>query len=156
MGKQGKRRHWTVGGAGSPAGTTKFTAPTSGLEDVFFFTWSTAKDAAKFKDTVSKLARHVGTSPWPQSLVASKAMSTLRTPEFEEPAVPTREYWSDPGRTVMTKDKTRQGSGGVAEDNPPVLEDWEHNLKVDKYCLFGVKIFFVFSCLVWHVIERYG
>ena len=74
----------------SPAGTTKFTALTSGLEDVFF-TWGTAKDAAKFEDTVSKLARHVGTSPWPQSSVALKAMSTLKTPEFEEPAVRTRE-----------------------------------------------------------------
>ena len=62
MGKRFKRRQRVVDGAGSPTGNTKFTAPTSGLEDVFF-TWSTAKDTAKFKDTVSKLARHVGTSP---------------------------------------------------------------------------------------------
>ena len=53
-----------------------------------YFTWGTTKDAAKFGDTVSELARHVGTSPWPQSSVASKAMSTLKTPEFEEPVVP--------------------------------------------------------------------
>ena len=59
MGKKGKRRQRAVGGAGSSggAGTTKFTAPTSGLEGVFF-TWGTAKDASKFEDTVSKLARH--------------------------------------------------------------------------------------------------
>ena len=134
MGKKGKRRQRTVRGAGSSgsAGTMKFAAPTLGLEGVFF-TWDTAKDASKFKNTVSKLARQVGTSPWPKSSVASKAMSTLRTPEFEEPGVPTREYWSDPGRTVMTKDKTRQGSGGAVEDNPPVLEDWEHNIKVEEY-----------------------
>ena len=71
MGKKGKRKQRTVGGAGSSggAGTTKFTAPTSGLEDVYF-TWDTAKDAAKFDDTVSKLARHVGTIPRPQSSVA--------------------------------------------------------------------------------------
>ena len=81
----------------------------------------------------SKLVRHVGTSPWPQSSVASKAMSTLRSPEFEEPAVPTREYWADPDRTVKTKAKSRQGSGGVVEDNPPVTEDWEHSLKVEEY-----------------------
>ena len=87
MGKKGTRRQWAVGGAGSPACTTKFTAPTSGLEDAFF-TWGTAKDAAKFEDMVSKLARHVGTSPWPQPSVASKAMSTLKSPEFEEPAFP--------------------------------------------------------------------
>ena len=98
-----------------------------------FFAWGTAKDAAKFEDTVSKLARHVGTSPWPQSLVASKAMSILKTQEFEEPAVSTREYWSDPSRTVMTKDRTRPGSGDAVEDNPPVLEDSAHNLKVEEY-----------------------
>ena len=51
----------------------KFKAPTLGLKDVFF-TLGTAKDAAKFENTVSKLARHVGTSPWPQSSLASKAM----------------------------------------------------------------------------------
>ena len=68
MGKKGKRKQQTVGGAGilGSAGTTKFTAPTLGLEDVYF-TWGTAKDAAKFEDTVSKLAWHVGTSPCPQS-----------------------------------------------------------------------------------------
>ena len=65
MRKKFKRRQRAVDGAGSPDGvdTMKFTAPTpctSGLEDVFF-TWGTAKDAAKFEDTVSKLARHVGT-----------------------------------------------------------------------------------------------
>ena len=64
MGKRFKRKQRAAGGTGSPggAGTVKFTAPTSGLEDVFF-TWGTAKDAAKFEDTVSKLAQHVGTSP---------------------------------------------------------------------------------------------
>ena len=61
MGKKFKRRQLAVGEAGSPAGTTKFTAPTSGLKDVFF-TWGTAKDAAKFEDMVSKLTRHMGTS----------------------------------------------------------------------------------------------
>ena len=122
MGKKGKRRQRGVGGAGSPAGTTKFTAPTSGLEDVFF-AWDTAKDAAKFEDTVSKLARRVGMSPWPQPSVASKVMSTLKTPEFEEPGVPTLEYSSDLGRTVVTKDRTTPGSGGAVEDNPSVLED---------------------------------
>ena len=64
MGKKFKRKQWAAGGTGSlgGAGTTKFTAPTSGLEDVFF-TWGTAKDAAKFEDAVSNLARRVGTSP---------------------------------------------------------------------------------------------
>ena len=117
MGKRAKRKQRAAGGTGSLSATTvKFTAPTSGLEDVFF-TWGTAKDAAKLEDTASKLARHVSTSPWPQSSVASKAMSILKTPEFEEPAVPTREYWSDPGRTVKTNDRTRPGAGGAVNSS---------------------------------------
>ena len=110
MGKKFERQQRAIGRAGSldGAATTKFISPTSGLEDVFF-TWGTTKDAAKFEDTVSKLSWHVGTSPWPQSSVASKAMSTLTTPEFEEPAVPTREYWSD---SPHGQDQ-RQGNAGV-------------------------------------------
>ena len=57
----------TMGAAA--ASTKKFTTPTPGLEDVYF-SWGTAKDAAKFEETVSALARHVGTKPlsiplWP-------------------------------------------------------------------------------------------
>ena len=133
MGKRAKRKQRAAGGAGSPSTTTmKFTAPTSGLEDVFF-TWGTAKDAAKFEDTVSKLARHVGTSPWPQSSVASKAMSALKSPEFQEPEIPTREYWADPEQTRRTKDKTRPGPERTVVNNVPVLEDWEHGLAVEQY-----------------------
>ena len=136
MGKKNKRRQRNTAGAGSSgsAGTTKFTAPTSGLEDMYF-TLGTAKNAAKFEDTVSKLARHVGTLPWPQSLVAPKAISTLQTPEFVEPMIPTQEYLADPGRTVKTNDKTRPETGNEVVDNPPVKEDWEHNLKVKEYKL---------------------
>ena len=132
MGKKAKRRQRAVDGAGSPAGTMKFTAPTLGLEDVFFV-WGTSKDAARFEDTVSKLARHVDTSPWPQSSVASKAMSTLKSPEFEEPAIPTREYWANTERTAKTRDRSRTDSKGEIVDNPPVTEDWEHNLQVEEY-----------------------
>ena len=82
LGKKNKRKQRTVGGAGDSggAGTMKFTTSTSGLEDVYFM-WVTAKDAAKFEDTASKLARHVGTSPWSQSSVASKAMSIPSRPQ---------------------------------------------------------------------------
>ena len=104
MGKRTKRKQRAAGGTGSLSGpTTKFTAPTSGLEDVFF-TWGTTKEAAKFEDTVSKLAQHIGTSPWFQSLVALKAMSTLNTPAFEKPVVPRRDHWADPSRTVKIND----------------------------------------------------
>ena len=40
-------------------------------------------------------------------------MSTLATPEFEEPVVPTREYWFNPGRTVKTNERTRPESGAL-------------------------------------------
>ena len=62
MGKKVRRtrQRTTAGSGGSGAATPKkFTAPTPGLEYVFF-TWGTAKDAAKFKDTVSQLARYMG------------------------------------------------------------------------------------------------
>ena len=134
MGKKNKRRQRNVAGAGSSgiAGKTKLTAPTSGLEDVYFM-WGTAKDAAKFKDTVRKLTWHVGTCPWTQSLVASKSMSTLVTSEFEEPAVPAGEYWADPGSTVKTNNRTRPGTGDEVADSPPVTEDWKHNLEGEEY-----------------------
>ena len=78
-----------------------------------------AKDAVKFEDTISKLARHVGTR---------KMMSTLVTLEFEEPAVPTREYCADPGHRIKTNERTRPGTRDTVVDNPSVKEDWEHNL----------------------------
>ena len=88
----------------------------------------------KSKDVCTvKLARHVGTSPRPKSLVALKAMSTLVTLELEEPAVPARKYWASPARTVKTNNRTRLGTGDAVLDNPPVKEDWEHNLEVKEY-----------------------
>ena len=64
-----------------------------------------------------------GHEPVAQSSVASKAMSTLKTPEFEDPAIPTREYWTNPARMVKTNDRTKPGADGAVENNPPVLED---------------------------------
>ena len=125
------------GGSGA-ATSKKFTAPTSGLEDVYF-TWGTAKNAAKFEDTVSQLARHVGTRNWQQSSVASKAMSTIRAPVIEEPTRPVREYWADADRTQRTNNN--MGGTDVAPvPNQPVKEDWDHNLDVDDYKL-KLKIF---------------
>ena len=63
MGKKARRtrQRSTAGSGGSGAATPKkFTAPTPGLEDVSF-TLGTVKDAAKFEDTASQLARYVGT-----------------------------------------------------------------------------------------------
>ena len=97
MGKKAKRARQrnAAGSGGSGAATTKkFTAPTSGLEDVYF-TWGTAKDAAKFEDTVSQLARYVGTQPWKLSSVASKAMSAIEAPVIASPTRPGRDQRQD-------------------------------------------------------------
>ena len=51
--KKGKQRKSGLGRTAATA-TKKFTAPTPGLEDVYF-PWGTAKDAAKFEETVSAL-----------------------------------------------------------------------------------------------------
>ena len=88
--KKGKRRTSGVGRT-ADATTKKFTAPTQGLEDVYF-SWGTAKDAVKFEETVSALARHVGTQPWKHSSLASKAMSSLSEPVIAEPDRPVRKY----------------------------------------------------------------
>ena len=109
--KKGKRRTSGVGRAAA-ATTKKFTAPTQGLEDVYF-SWGTAKDAAKFEETVSALARHVGTQPRKHSSLASKAMSSLSEPVIAEPNRPVREYWTDGSRTTKTNSST-------SDDNHPV------------------------------------
>ena len=60
-------------------------------------------------------------------------MSILETPEFEEPAIPTREYWTSPAWMVKTNDRTRPGTGDEIVDNLPVKKEWEHNLEVEEY-----------------------
>ena len=65
--------------------------------------------------------------------MASKAMSTLKRPEFQEPTIPTREYWGDPEQTRRTKDRTRPGAKSTVVNNVLVLEDWEHGLAVEQY-----------------------
>ena len=66
-------------------------------------------------------------------MVASKAMSTLITLAFEEPAISKQEYWADRSRTVRANKRTRPETGDAVVDNPLGMEDWEHNLKIKKY-----------------------
>ena len=87
--KKGKRRTSGLGRAAA-ATTKKFSAPTQGLEDVYF-SWGTAKDAAKFEETVSALARHVGMQPWKHSSLALKAMSSLSEPTIATSDRPVRD-----------------------------------------------------------------
>ena len=94
-----KRNNGSVG-SGAVA-MKRFTAPTPGLKDVIF-TWGTVKDAARFEDTVSSLARFVGTQYWKFSSMASKAMSTLSAPDIKTPICPVREYWTNNRRYEKT------------------------------------------------------
>ena len=127
--KKGKRRTSGLGRTAA-ANTKKFTAPTPGLEDVYF-RWRTAKDDARFEETVSALAWHVGTQPWKHSSLASKAMSSLSEPAMAEPAWPVREYWTDGTRTTKINNSTSNTDPPVPLE--PVKEDWDHGIDVDKY-----------------------
>ena len=119
--KKGKRLMSGLG-HGAAASTKKFTAPTPGLEDMFF-SWGTPKDAAKFKETVSALARHVGTQPWKYSSLASKAMSSLLEPMIVEPDRLVREYWT--GGTRMTKTNNSISDTDLPVPLELVKEDWD-------------------------------
>ena len=59
-----QRKQRVTGGASAEVyAANKYTAPTSGLKNLLF-TWGTTRDAAKFTDTLNKLARHVGIQAW--------------------------------------------------------------------------------------------
>ena len=82
MGRKPKsqRKQRVTGGASAEASAAnEYTAPTSGLSNVLF-TRGTTRDAARFTDTLNKLARYVGVQAWSQSTVTAKAMIELVAP----------------------------------------------------------------------------
>ena len=81
---------WQRGGQGGRSGTPKtpttpaqFTAPTTGLEGVWFKT-DTFQDAADFLETKDKLARYVGTCNYRGAATASWVMDTMILPKFTD------------------------------------------------------------------------
>ena len=79
---------WQRGGQGGKTGSTypsttpeKFTAPTIGMEDVFFTT-GTNEDAANFLETKKRLARYVGTCSYRGAATASLVIETMTNPTF--------------------------------------------------------------------------
>ena len=65
----------------------KFTAPTSGLENVTF-SWGTTRDAARFKDTLNKMAQHVGTWHVYEAANIDEATKDMAEPLFTQPVRP--------------------------------------------------------------------
>ena len=79
---------WYRGGQSGKTGseypsttTKKFTAPTTGMEDVFFTT-GTNEDAANFNETKKRLARYVGTCNYRGAATASLVIKTMTNPTF--------------------------------------------------------------------------
>ena len=79
---------WYRGGQSGKTGseyslttTEKFTAPTTGLQDVYFTT-GTNEDAANFNKTKKRLARYVGTCNYRGAAAASLVIETMTNPIF--------------------------------------------------------------------------
>ena len=70
----------------------KFTATTSGLENVSF-SWETTRDAARFKDTLDNMAQNVGTWHVYGAENAAKAIKDMAEPVFTKPVSPPRKYY---------------------------------------------------------------
>ena len=70
----------------------KFTAPTSGLEDVIS-TRGTTRDAVRLRDTLDKLAHNVGTWHVYGAANVAKAMKDMAEPVFMRPVRPPRRYY---------------------------------------------------------------
>ena len=67
----------------------KFTAPTSGLENLTFSRGMT-RDAARFKDNLDKMAQHFGTWHVYGAANTEKAMKDMAEPVFTQPLHPPR------------------------------------------------------------------
>ena len=63
------------------------------------------RDAARFTDTLNKLARHVGVQAWSQSAVTAKAMIELVAPSYTQPLKPVRLYYVTPAFDAPASDR---------------------------------------------------
>ena len=134
--RRNQRSRRTSSGVTAAVPGDNFTAPTSGLDDVIF-TQGTTIDAARYADTVSKLAQHLGTQTWSQSTVTTKATIEMVQPVFVMPVRPARMYYvaSAAGAVagahrVGTED--RFGVEGTTE-NVKVVNDLDWRLDLEEY-----------------------
>ena len=81
MGNRDRFRKKKSEAAAAATTKKKFTAPTSGLEDVYF-TWGTVSDAARFAKMVKKLKEYIAVYFQDQAIVAAKATEKIKAPAF--------------------------------------------------------------------------
>ena len=77
----GKRDRFNQKGSKAPTTKKKFTAPTVGIEDVYF-TWGTVSDAARNAKVVDKLREYVEVHFRDQVTVATRAIEELKPSLF--------------------------------------------------------------------------
>ena len=95
---------------GAPLSKKKFTAPLSGLEDVYF-TGGTVSNTANYAKVVNKLREYVAIHFQDQAKVAARTMEELKDPAFVKPVCPIKMYWVDKGQTHETKSKRNRHKG---------------------------------------------
>ena len=99
-----------------------------------YFTWGTVSDAARYIKVVDKLKEYVAVHIRDQATAAAKAMEELQAPVVTKTERPVRMYWSGDSRVATAANTTKLKRTALATpDNEPVLEEWEHQLKIEEY-----------------------
>ena len=129
-------RNWKKGSSRESTSATKskFVAPTSGNEDLYFTTGS-IKDATAFQGTVQKLVWHVSTATgWKQGPTLGKAMTDLQDPVFNPLSRPARQYYNHTDG-VVTTDRATAGTKNVAvmDDLNCAIKIGEYSCKISRY-----------------------
>ena len=131
MGKSSNRRAaQSSGGGGATGGNAagKFTAPTSGLEDVIFAS-GTPEAAATYEVNVERLNNHLGVQAWKGGSELTRAIEAMKDPIYPEPQEPVRMYYTDAERkTQAAKDSDDDGTPRV-----PVVGDSLYAVLLQKY-----------------------
>ena len=97
--------------------TGKYTAPTSGLEDVVF-NHGSVENAAEFEENKTKLVRYIATQTWRMAAAAGNALDNMAAPPLAVPRKPNREF--------------KQDSDGKATKDPLISDD-EYKMDVELW-----------------------
>ena len=131
MGKSSNRQAAPSGGSGGGSGGTstgKFTAPTSGLEDVIFAS-GMPKAVAIYEVNVERITNHLRVQAWKGGSELTKTIEIMKDPIYEEPEEPVRMYYTDETRANQETDDSN-------DDNTPrvpVVNDSLYAVLLQKY-----------------------